>query len=203
MNKLAQIGRCLFHPRELRMTLSGLGVRLAGDHRLGGLSAEETAGLVGWIREARPAVFVEIGTLFGFTAKAVAATGVRVVAVDNFSWNPFGLSSADHEAFARRILEGTSVELVNADAADFLARLSERLGVPADRCWIFLDGDHRYEAVKRELELCRQAGVRHFSGHDWDNSGFGVTRAVREVLGEPDAVVGSCWRNCHNFTNMI
>ena len=58
-------------------------------------------------------------------ARALAKrTGAHVVAVDNFCWNPFGLKPDEHEAFARRVLEGSGVELVRADAEEFLSGLA-------------------------------------------------------------------------------
>lgn len=188
MNKFAQLARILSHPRELRLALSGLGVRLSGDDRFGGLAADEIEGLCRWVGASRPAAFVEIGTLFGFTARRIAALGVRTVAVDNFSWNPFGLSPDEHAAFTRRVLESTAVELVDADAAEYLA--SDRLPSAA---FVFLDGDHRYEAVKAEIDLCLKAGVKFLAGHDYGNRSFGVARAVDEAFGRPDETAGTCW----------
>ena len=204
MNKIRQMWRVATHPRELRMAISGLGVRIGGDTALGGLTDEETSGIAEWVKrasggaglaEGKKPVFVEIGTLFGFTAKAVAQrTGVRVVAVDNFCWNPFGLTSEEHERFTRKVIEGCAVELVRDDAKRFLAAIGEPGGtVDAESALVFLDGDHRYEAVKEELEILKAKGVRHVAGHDFGNPNFGVTRAVREVVGEPDEVVGMCW----------
>ena len=188
MSRLGRLLRLAAHPREVRLALSGLAVRLEGDSALGGLSAEETKAVVRWATEP---VFIEIGTLFGFTARAVASgSSAHVIAVDNFCWNPFGLSPAEHEAFARRVLEGSSVELVNADAQTYLKALDASTAAHAV---VFLDGDHRYEAVKAELEILRARGVRTFAGHDFGKASFGVTRAVREVLGEPDEIAGSCW----------
>lgn len=190
MNKIDQLCRIISHPRELRMALSGLGMRLSGDVAMGGLTQVETDFVVSHV--ADDSIFVEIGTLFGLTAKAVASrTAARVIAVDNFSWNPFGLTPAQHEAFTRRILEGTRVELVNADALDYIATMDTAKGD-----WmVFLDGDHRYEAVKRELELLKAKGVRKLSGHDFGNPNFGVTKAVREIVGEPKSTAGMCWFN--------
>lgn len=192
MNKIAQLWRIATHPHELRLSLSGLGARLAGDEAMGGLTEEETAALVRWASDADVETFVEIGTLFGITANAVArGTHAKVIAVDNFCWNPFGLTSAQHEAFTRRIVSGGGVELVNADAVDFLGGLSRRCD--AARALVFLDGSHAYADVKREIELCREQGVRIISGHDFGNRRFGVTQAVRDTLGEPDEVCGMCW----------
>lgn len=195
MNKLKQVWRVATHPRELRMALSGLGVRLGGDAALGGLTDEETAAIVQWVGKAAPRTFIEIGTLFGFTAKAVAQrTTAKVVAVDLFCWNPFGLTPAEHERFTRKVLEGSGVELVKDDSMRYLSSLD---AADKDGLMVFLDGDHRYEAVKAELELLKAKGVRFLAGHDFGNPHFGVTQAVRETLGEPDEVVGMCW-----FKNM-
>ncbi|MBR3221883.1 MAG: class I SAM-dependent methyltransferase [Kiritimatiellae bacterium] len=192
MNKILQLWRVATHPRELRMALSGLGVRLAGDVAFGGLTDDETAALVRWTKEQGADAFVEIGTLFGLTARTVAReTGRKVVAVDNFCWNPFGLTPAQHEAFTRKILAGSGVELVRGDAEPFLASLSGRMD--PSRALVFLDGSHAYADVKREIESCKRQGVGIVAGHDFGNPGFGVTRAVRETFGEPDEVVGMCW----------
>jgi len=188
MSRIGRLFRLAAHPRELRLALSGLAVRLEGDGALGGLTSDETQAVVRWATKRH---FVEVGTLFGFTAKAVAAgSSAHVIAVDNFCWNPFGLTPAEHEAFTRRVLEGSSVDLVNADAQAYLKSLEAAV---ASEAIVFLDGDHRYEAVRAELEILVARGVKTIAGHDFGNAAFGVTQAVREVLGEPDETVGTCW----------
>ena len=190
MNKLKGLCRIISHPRELRLALSGLAVRLGGDDALGGLSDEELGALVAWVERTSPSSVVEIGTLFGFTARALAKrTGAHVVTVDNFCWNPFGLTPDQHEAFTRKVLEDSGVELVRGDAADYL---SNGIAAP-ESTLVFLDGDHSYEGVLGELRILKSRGVAVVCGHDFGNKPFGVTRAVREELGEPDEVVGMCW----------
>ena len=192
MSRMVQLWRIATHPRELRLALSGLGMRLGCDDAMGGLTSEETAALVRWASDQNIGTFVEIGTLFGLTSRTVAeATSKNVVAVDNFCWNPFGLTARQHEAFTRRILSGSGVELVNSDAVAFLESLSSHVDV--SRTLVFLDGSHAYEDVRREIEICIAQGARFVSGHDFGNGRFGVTKAVRELLGEPDEVCGMCW----------
>lgn len=177
---------------RVRNALSFLASVYGGDgvqDAIGGLTEEEKSGLVKWIGESRRVV--EIGTLFGFTAKRIVAeTQAKVIAVDNFSWNPFGMPANLHETFTREILatelKSGRVELVRIDAQEFLKTLR-------DVDFVFLDGDHRYEAVKAEIELVKSAGVKMIAGHDYGNALFGVTRAVEETLGKPDDVVGMCW----------
>lgn len=178
---------------RVRNALSFLASVYGGDgvqDAVGGLTEEEKTGLVRWTKNAT--VIVEIGTLFGFTAKRLAAeTQAKVIAVDNFSWNPFGMPADLHEKFTRLVLESElksgRVELVNADAQEFLKTMK---GVD----FVFLDGDHRYEAVKAEVELVKNApGVKAIAGHDYGNALFGVTKAVEETLGKPDEIAGMCW----------
>ena len=192
MSKIMQLWRIATHPHELRLALSGLGMRLGGDNALGGLTSDETDALVRWTMASGVETFVEIGTLFGLTARTVAEkTGKGVVAVDNFCWNPFGLTATQHEAFARRIVAGAGVELVNSDAIVFLNSLSRRIDTACTL--VFLDGSHTYADVKREIEISMAQGVKVIAGHDFGNERFGVTKAVLDVFGEPDEVCGMCW----------
>jgi hypothetical protein len=96
-----------------------------------------------------------------------------------------------HEAFTRRILKGSGVELVNASSHDWRAAIDKTPDM------IFLDADHRYEAVKEEILWAKARGIKVISGHDYGNPNpcFGVTRAVDEVFGKENVeVVGMCWR---------
>ena len=185
------------HWREAKTAFSTLaalyGDKIGSMDALGGLTEEEMRAVVGWATEDIGMTVVEVGTLFGLTAREIAgriANG-RVIAVDNFSWNPFGLPPKIHEAFTRRILRGSKVELINCSSEDWRKQVTGKTDM------IFFDADHRYEAVKAELEWAKAAGIRIISGHDYGNPNtrFGVTRAVDEVFGKENVeVVGMCWR---------
>ena len=192
MKRLRQFWTLARNFSRVRNSLSTLADLYAGGREqsaLGGLTEQEMSWLAEGVRDCAAATVVEIGTLFGFTARRLRrdCPGVRVIAVDNFCWNPFGLPADAHERFSRSVLDGSGVELVNADAAEFLAGHLD--GVDC----VFLDGDHRYEAVRHEIELVRRSRVRWLFGHDYGNPLFGVTRAVDEAFGAPDRVGGMCW----------
>lgn len=162
---------------------------------LGGLTDEEMKAVCAWATDMPGKTVVEVGTLFGLTARELdrAAVNGRVIAVDNFCWNPFGLPPAVHESFTRRILQGSKVELWNMESAAFRVKAKELGRIDM----IFFDADHRYEAVKEEIEWARAAGIPQICGHDYGNPNprFGVTRAVDEVFGKENVeVVGMCWR---------
>ena len=187
----------LRHRREARTALSTLSYLYSGDSTaldvLGGLTDEEMKAVCAWATEEPGMTVVEVGTLFGLTARELArqVVGGRMIAVDNFSWNPFGLPSNVHEAFTRRILRGSNVELVNASSEDWRKKVDGKIDM------VFFDADHRYEAVKEELLWAKEQGIRVISGHDYGNPNprFGVTRAVDEVFGKDNIeVVGMCWR---------
>ena len=161
---------------------------------LGGLTDEELSGLVSWLPEK--GTFVEFGTLFGFTAKFVACAkpSLKVVAVDNFSWNPFGLPPRLHEEFTRRVLareiaEGR-IEVVNATSEQY----RKTCGFVPDA--VFFDALHQYEPVRDEIAWAKDAGVSCICGHDYNNPNpiFGVTRAVDEGFPKGVDVCGMCWK---------
>ena len=194
---IGKIFKLLKHRNEVRMALSSA-LRIAeGDVNamiLGGLTDEEIAGLISWLPER--GTFVEFGTLFGLTAKAIATAkpNLKVLAVDNFSWNPFGLPPALHEAFTRRILANEisvgQIEVVNTTSEEFRADCK----IVPDA--VFFDAQHQYESVRDEIAWAKRIGVKCITGHDYDNPSkvFGVTKAVNEAFGKPSEVVGMCWK---------
>lgn len=191
----------LRHWREAKSAFSTLSYLYGGESaaldQLGGLSEEEMVGLVKWLPEE--GTLVEVGTLFGLTAKRIAAERpkLKVVAVDNFSWNPFGLPARVHEAFTRQILCGSGVELVNCSSEEFGRGVVDMSGRGRRVEAVFFDASHRYEDVKAECEWAKRAGIKVICGHDYNNENprFGVTRAVDEVFGKENIeTCGMCWR---------
>lgn len=195
---IRRIWTLIRHWRDVKTALSTLSFLYGGTDdldALGGLTEEEMRAVCAWAAEGGEKTVVEVGTLFGLTARELAGrmAGGRIIAVDNFSWNPFGLPCEIHEAFTRRILDGTRVEVWKMESAVFREQ-AKTLGTID---MIFFDADHRYEAVKAELEWAKSVGIREICGHDYGNPNpiFGVTRAVDEVFGKENVeVVGMCWR---------
>lgn len=194
---IRRIWTLLKHWREAKSAFSTLSYLYDGRSMaldaLGGLTEEELRAVCGWATEDIGMTVVEVGTLFGLTARELAwqVVGGRVIAVDNFSWNPFGLPPKVHEAFTRQILRGSKVELINCSSEDWRERVTGRIDM------IFFDASHRYEDVKAECEWAKERGITSICGHDYGNPNprFGVTRAVDEVFGKENVeVVGMCWR---------
>ena len=141
---------------------------------------------------------IEIGSFQGRSTRALAdhCPGV-VFAVDPWSdyanddnsqatWihNHGGsweaIAAAFHEHLADHLATGRVIPITKPST---IARLV--LGAPVDL--VFIDGDHRYEACKQDIELYRDlvrpGGI--LAGHDYGRSDWpGVERAVTELLGQ-------------------
>lgn len=161
----------------------------------GGLSPEEEACVVkiaeGLGEGAAP--IVEIGTLFGFTTLRLAARSKRkIIAVDIFCWNPFGLPPWCHKMVTRKILhnevERGRVEIVETGSAEF-----REAWISSPPAMVFLDADHSYEAVRDEINWAKQIGVPIIAGHDYGDPRFGVTRAVDEAFPDGVETCGRVW----------
>jgi len=192
MNRLTKFCKLLTHQRELRAALSTqLSVIEEGENfALGGLSQVEEESIVKLVHKAKQfsGPIIEFGTLFGITTKlmaSVAADSQRIITIDNFCWNPFGLTPQLHETFTRKILrvelESGTVELAVSGSEEF--RKGYNGEIPA---MVFLDADHSYAAVKEEIIWAKALGVPLICGHDYRNELFGVTQAVDEEF--PDGV---------------
>jgi len=198
-HKIRQLLLALKWQRQIRAALATQLALLEAPSlfALGGLTDEETDALAALVRSVDPAggPIIEFGTLFGLTTLALSEqkpAGVKLVTVDNFGWNPFGLPPALHRNFTERILRGVrqagGVELVAADSRAF--RDGYRGGVPG---MVFLDADHGYRAVREEITWALRLGVPLISGHDYGNTRFGVTQAVDEAFPGGVQVAGMIW----------
>ncbi len=134
---------------------------------------EEIEALARLVADTRPRVVVEIGTARGgtlFIWTRAAAPDATIVSIDL----PGGLFGGGYPRlkaplYRRLALPGQELHLLRGDShsIETLQRLKEILqGRKID--FLFIDGDHRYEGVKRDYELysplVREGGIIAF--HD-------------------------------------
>lgn len=167
----------------------------------GWMSWDELAHLAERARDAK--CIVELGSWKGRSTKALAMqTKGKVYAVD--SWRGSGDGDATGVEADKR-----GAATIKGEFYDNVATL--HLNVVVTDCehafagtalkhvtgevdFAFIDGDHAYEHVKRDivtcLDLMAPGGI--ISGHDFNEAG--VEKAVRELLPEASLVVGtSIW----------
>lgn len=57
---------------------------------------------------------------------------------------------------------------------------------------VFIDSDHTYEDIKRDIEVWLPKAKKLICGHDYDDGWPGIIKGVNEVFGEVE-VIGSIW----------
>lgn len=148
------------------------------------------------VRESRqyPGPIIEIGTLLGVTTTHMAlakAPEQKIITVDIYCWNPWGVTPEIHEAHAKQqlhyLVETGHVERVRMDKDEFFAKY--RGPAPA---MVFLDAMHDYENTKLDIEWAQRVGAKIISGHDYCDLHPGVIQIVDE-LGGPRELGGSVW----------
>ena len=138
---------------------------------------------------------VEVGCFMGRSLCSVAdillAKNISVVAVDAFNPQPKNetfaavLNSLDLKATCAENLASfgitTEVELIKMPSHQASELFEENYFD-----LIFLDADHTYQSVIRDIECWRPrlkpGGL--LAGHDYGNSHLGVDKAVQEVFGD-------------------
>ena len=144
---------------------------------------------------------LEIGSYLGRSTRALAdACPGHVYVVDtwtNYAW-VLDPTARDGDAVYRRCQQNLAPHLDTGHVTLWRGRsLDLTIWQQVPPCdLIFLDGDHSYGTVIQEIQLwaprVKPGGI--LSGHDYGApSTLGVTRAVQELYGQPDALHESIW----------
>lgn len=138
---------------------------------------------------------VEMGALFGHTTQFIATTkpaGQKLIAVENFTWNPFGLTPSEHRAFMNRslryCLDHCNTEIFDGNSAAFFRTYTGP--IPS---MVFIDAGHSYEDVKSDIMMATSMRIPIICGHDYHPLHAGVMKAVDEIFGANKTVQGSVW----------
>ena len=180
------------------MSASRLNDALRQTAGIPGLVSDEQMIHIGEVAERCEGTIIEVGAFVGRTTKflALVCPG-HVIAVDHFRatpdspWKegyapPVAEETASHEAQFRAnlapLLDAGKVELIAQDSCTAAALLRKHK-VKADA--VFIDCDHTYAGVKRDIEaylpLVKRGGL--LFGHDYEAAGFpGLVQAVDELL---------------------
>lgn len=138
---------------------------------------------------------VEIGVLAARTTQRLAtckAAHQKILAVDNFAWNPWGLTPDEQWKLVlhtlHHLIETDQVEVHRADKNTFY----ETYAGPAP-AMVFLDAIHDYPETKKDILWARRVGAKIICGHDYSPSFPGVMQAVDE-FGGPIRISGTVWK---------
>jgi hypothetical protein len=160
---------------------------------MGQLSIVESRLLGELVRNSDPSrPIIEIGTLFGYSTTVITlfkAPSQKLITVDNYSWNPLGLSPQAHFATtSKRLAEAVSnhaVQLMKMDKGEFYRTYS---GPPP--ALFFCDADHSYEATKADILWAQSVGASIICGDDYDHPHQRGTAQAVDELGGPRQLAG-------------
>ena len=159
----------------------------------GQLSLLESRLLGQLVRDSDPTrPIIEIGTLFGYSSIVMTLfkhPGQPLITVDNYCWNPLGLSpDAQYDTTRNRLKEATadfSVQVLRMDKEAFYRSYQG----PAPAVF-FCDADHSYEATKADILWARSVGASVICGDDYDHSFQRGTAQAVDELGGPARLAG-------------
>lgn len=164
----------------------------------GGISEQDERGLREAVARAAsaPGPIVEIGTLFGWTTQLMASLKSpekELIAVENFSWNPFCIPADDHRVMTRRTLhyciQHCRTRIFDGSASEFYE--TYRGPTPS---MVFIDGDHSYEGVQADIAWALARGVPVIAGHDYQHTLHQpIVRAVNERFPAGFKLFGTVW----------
>lgn len=136
---------------------------------------------------------IEIGALFGFSTQAIleGSQNSKVIVVDNFAWNPIGLTSVRHEIMLKNnlnyFIRQNRVEIHKGLSSDpQLYKLANN-----KVSMVFIDGDHSYSAVVQDINFCKSINAKIICGDDY--SFAGVKKAVDDTFGNEVKFIGDMW----------
>jgi len=123
---------------------------------------------------ARPRSVLEIGCYQGVSTEFWLLHCQRVVAVDPWP------EPAVLRRFLARCGHYPHLELVRGySPAAIESKVAAGPFGPFDM--VYIDGDHSYEAVKRDIAAARLVGTTWLAGHDHGGDCPGVDKAVKEI----------------------
>ena len=146
------------------------------------------------VQERSPnSLIVEIGALFGLSTQALLEGCIsnKVLAIDNFEWNPIGLTKSRHRDLFHSnmnyFLRNNMLEIFEGTSEDFFLNRQSNENISM----VFIDADHSYEGVSADIEHALKTKPLIICGDDYQFEG--VKKAVNEFFGKQFKLEGELW----------
>jgi hypothetical protein len=130
---------------------------------------------------------VELGSYLGRSTVALAA-GCKgtVYAVDHWNWTGgrgLVMDGTEFEEFKKNTKDFSNISIYRKDTVA-TARFFDTVDM------VFIDADHCYESVRKDIKAWLPKTKKIICGHDYDEDG--AKRAVDELI-DIDGISGSIW----------
>lgn len=152
---------------------------------------------------AKDKICLEIGSFYGKTTVCIAEVAKQIHAVDTFRAEPCGQKQAwiftTLDKFKSNIVGWENIITHIGESKNIVPNLNIEFD------FIFIDGMHDYESVKKDIEIClpklKDDGIIAF--HDYNSKLFkGVNKAVDKVCNNIQGPVFSLvWVNKQDIKN--
>jgi hypothetical protein len=198
--KISKIIKFFNHRKQLQPLISSYIFFLENSDwsAWGSITEEDEAGIKAAVALASlyEGPIIEIGALFGHTTNLLGTMKkpeVQLIAVDNFTWNPFGLSQDKHRQFTKRslryLLENCSTSIYDGASESFYSANQDM-----KPSMVFIDAGHDYDSVKKDIDWAIRSNCPVICGHDYHKGLHpGVAKAVDESFGDDIEIYGSVW----------
>lgn len=196
--KITKIGGIIKHRDRFRRLIHSYLFFLDHPEKFwGSITADDEAGIRYAVDHARQfdGPIVEIGCLFGHTTNLIASLkepDTPLIAVENFSWNPFYIPADEHRRFLKRTIR-YAMDHCATEIFDGSARTFYDTHTTVKPSMVFIDAKHDYESVKADIAWAVSNGCPVISGHDYIDVHPGVVQAVDEAFGNDVSIHGSVW----------
>lgn len=151
---------------------------------------------LGWlaVQAEKYKTIVEIGSYQGRATRAMGdSTNGTVFAVDDWRglrepWWVEQTNEAERNSLFERFMQNVA-DLIPEKVVPVRSNHDDVHPFEADM--VFIDGDHTYESVTRDIEKWFPCTNKLICGHDADQ--YPVMKAVQDILPEAKQVVGLIW----------
>jgi predicted N-acyltransferase len=128
---------------------------------------------------------IEIGSWCGSSAEVFAKYFDKVTCVD--PWEP--TKGTITEKYNMKEVEKAFDKVMGKyDNIYKIKARVENIDLFSVDC-IYIDADHHYNSVKRDIEKCLPFCKKYIAGHDyWQKKFPGVVKAVHEMVGNPEKI---------------
>lgn len=198
--KASKFLQLLRHRRRLQPVLASylFFIENSNETAWGSITEEDETGIKAAVdcASAYPGPIIEIGALFGHTTTLLATLKkpeVQLIAVENFTWNPFHLSQGEHRQFTQRslryLLKNCATSIYDGSCESFYSSNEDMR--PS---MVFIDAGHDYDSVRKDIDWALARNCPVISGHDYHKGLYpGLVKAVDESFGDNIQLYGSVW----------
>lgn len=127
---------------------------------------------------------VEIGSYKGRSTVALLESGKPVIAIDHWKGSKgLVMTGKEHAEFLKNTKDFKNLTVIVGESVE-TSKQFDKVDM------VFIDGDHTYEGVKRDIEAWLPKTTKLICGHDYD---FEEVKEVVDSFFEIDGIVGSLW----------